>query len=80
MTRLAMEGGQKALIQLYSCSQISMDLYTVPNNGRLDFQLDVPVDRAPCNICVTVRNQYGNTHTEVVLGKLKRCNVIEYNK
>ena len=35
------------IIILNDGSQMSMDLHTVPNNGRLDFQLDFSVDNAP---------------------------------
>ena len=53
-------------------TQISMDLHTLPNSGRLNFQLDLSADNIPCSVSVTLRNQFGNTDTGIMFGKLKQ--------
>ena len=63
-------------ILLNDGSQMSVDLHTVPNNGRLEVQLDFSVDNAPCGIRVTVENQFGSVDTNVTLGKLKQYNAM----
>ena len=51
-------------------SQIQMD---PPTSGRLDF----PVDKVS-NVTVTVMNQFGYAHTEVMFGKLKFITITTY--
>ena len=64
------------IITLNDGGQMSINLHTVPNNGRLDFQLDFSVDNAPCGVRVTVGNQFGSVDTNVTLGKLKQYNAM----
>ena len=42
---------------------------TLSETGRLEVQSDFSVDNAPCGICVTVTNQFGDVTTNVLLGK-----------
>ena len=45
---------------------------TLFETGRLDLELDFSVDNAPCDIQVTIMNQFGNNLTEIMIGKLKQ--------
>ena len=45
---------------------------TLSDTGKLDLGLNFSVDNAPCDIHVTIMNQFGNALTEVMIGKLKQ--------
>ena len=53
-------------------SQMQVDPPTLSQTGRLDLGLNFSVDNAPCDIHVTIMNQFGNALTEVMIGKLKQ--------
>ena len=57
-------------------SQMQVDPPTLSETGKLDFELDFSVDNAPCDIHVTVMNQFGNALTEIMIGKLKHFNLL----
>ena len=52
--------------------QVDPLTYTLSDTGKLDFELDFSVDNAPCDIHVTIMNQFGNALTAVMIGKLKQ--------
>ena len=51
--------------------QVDLLTYTLSDTGKLDFELDFSVDNAPCDIHVTIMNQFGDARTEIMIGKLK---------
>ena len=56
-------------IILNNGSQMTMDPPTLSETGRLEVQSNFSVHNAPCDIRVTVTNQFGDVTTDVLLGK-----------
>ena len=52
-------------------SRMQVDPPTLSDTGKLDLGLNFSVDNAPCDIEVTITNQFGNNLTEIMIGKLK---------
>ena len=65
-------------LTLNNGSQMQIDSPKLNETGRLDYLLEFSVDNTPCGINVTIKNQFGNNHTYVLLGKLDTmsCNTV----